>query len=251
MQELAQVVDPVSGIIPRGLVLFSLALVLMAGSANADIDVYHAPTPPGNNYIPFGPDGTSSPPPFSVWGLGDTITFSGTVINLDTASLQAWNGTSSSDVFTLNLYAGSDPNTGALLGSSTATVPASNTTNTTATFSFGGLPLPNTVTFIVSAPLPGNGYYPSAVGLINSLGAPTVGSAVDSLWYGNGPGTFVANDTWAIANGDTNFIAAEFNATPEPSLYAVLGLGLAGLLLLRRRMHESAASSSGLSAPPK
>ena len=54
------------------------------------------------------------------------------------------------------------------------------------------------------------------------------GSGPNSLWYGT-PGNFVANNTYAMADGaGNNFLQAEF-VTPEPSSLMLLGTGLFAL----------------------
>jgi hypothetical protein len=137
----------------------------------------------------------------------------------------------------MDLYSGSNPNTGTLLGSSTA--PAGYGTNEV-TFNFDEFLVPTTVTFILSLP-DQNGSYDSIFlyPVLTSGAAPTVGSGVNSLWYGNGPGTFIANPLYAENDGaDTNFLNVQFNATvPELGFYAAFALNIGGLLLfgIRRR----------------
>jgi hypothetical protein len=137
----------------------------------------------------------------------------------------------------MDIYSGSNPNTGTLLGSATA--PAGYGVNTT-TFNFDGLVVPGTVTYILSLP-DQNGSYDSIFlyPVMTSGAAPTVGSGPNSLWYGT-PGDFVANNTYAIADGaGTNYLQAQFNGTDVPdggTTLALLGLAVAGMACLRRKL---------------
>ncbi|MGA2049861.1 MAG: PEP-CTERM sorting domain-containing protein [Terracidiphilus sp.] len=140
----------------------------------------------------------------------------------------------------MQIYSGNDPNTGTLLG--TAFAPAGFGTNTT-TFNFGGLVVPDTVTYILSLPNQ-NGSYDSIFlyPILTSGTAPTVGSGPNSLWYGT-PGDFTSNNAYAIADGaGTNYLQAEF-VTPEPGSLFLLGTGLLGLAVI---LFRKAKPSGGL-----
>lgn len=135
------------------------------------------------------------------------------------------------------MYAGTDPNTGSELGF--VTIPSHSGINQFDEFDFTSqdIVLPDTVTFVVSS---GSG---SFNGVASASGAPSVGSAVNSIWYGS-PGSYVANDTWAIADGapaNDNYLTAEFNAVsavPEPAsvfLFFTMLIGVAGLVGFSRK----------------
>jgi hypothetical protein len=218
----------------RASVLCSLALslVLLVGSAKADIPIYQATTFGNGEGINFGPDGTASPPTANgYWEMGNTITFTGAANYLTTVDVGLYGGGDVNYPIQMDIYSGSDPNTGPLLGTSTA--PAGFGSNFT-TFNFGELLVPNTVTFILSLP-DQNGSYDSIFlyPLLTSGAGPTIGSGTNSLWYSTGSTpAFTANNTYAIADGNlTNFVQAQFNATvPEPSAVYLSITMLAGLV---------------------
>jgi hypothetical protein len=209
----------------------------VAGVATADI-IYQATTFE-NNYVPFGDDGTPNRPAGN--HLGNTITFGGTARGLDTATIVVYNATGANQPFTLSLYAGNNPNTGALLGSSSTTVGAF---QQNATFDFGGLPVPDTLTFIISASSGSN----SNAGPFSSNLPPTVGSGPNSLWYGFAPGNFTQNTTWAINDGaTTNYLNAQFTASalpapvPEPASILLVGMGVVGVAAYAYRRRRAPA----------
>jgi hypothetical protein len=221
-----------------------LALALCAGTARADVifqnntDFFQGGS---INYVPFRDDGTPNRPAGSF--LGETVTFAGTARQLDSVMLGVYNESGSTFTYTLDLYAGANPNTGALLGS--VSVAVGQVFTGMPTFNFGGLLVPDTITFVVHSSDTGTGF--PLTGPISSNIVPTVGSGPDSLWYGNSPGNFVANNTWAIADGaNRNYLVAQFNASspvaaiPEPASLALAGLGLVTLVGYRLRRRSAA-----------
>jgi hypothetical protein len=214
-----------------------LALAMSSGVAKADV-IYQNNTDfilPGGklNYVPFRDDGTPNRPHGSQ--LGQTVTFAGTARQLDSVVLGAHNGFGPIITYTLDLYAGANPNTAALLGSASVIVPSGFARMIV--FEFGGLAVPDTVTFVVHS-----SNTDTLTGPISSNIAPTIGSGPNSLFYGDGPGTFTADDSWAIADGaKTNYLVAQFNAStpavPEPASLTMLGLGALGFVGYTWRRH--------------
>lgn len=205
----------------------ALSIAMAAGSANAQV-LYQSTTYDRNNGLNLGPDGTANPPGTGYWEMGNTITLAGSASSsfLSSVDLTLYGGGDVNYPIQMDIYSGSDPNTGTLLGTDTA--PAGYGTNTTV-FSLGGLVVPDTVTLIFSLPNQ-NGSYDSIFlyPILTSGAAPTVGSGPNSLWYGT-PGSFVANNTYAIADGaSTNYLQVEVNA-PEGGatfLYLLLAGGV-------------------------
>jgi hypothetical protein len=142
----------------------------------------------------------------------------------------------------MDIYSGANP--GTLLGTSTA-VAGFGINN--ATFKFDGLVVPNTVTFVLSLPNQNGSYDSIYLYPLLTSNTTTVGSSVNSLWYGTAPNTFIANATYAVdpnydtPGNQTNFIDAQFNAnaTPEPGFYGLLALGLSGLVTVVRRRKKA------------
>ena len=162
----------------------ALAMAVSIGSARADTDLYQATSNDGGNGLNFGPDGTSNPPTNAgYWEMGNTLTFAGSSssYSLDTVDVTLYCGGDVNYPIEMQIYSGNDPNTGALLGTETA--PAGYGTNTTV-FSFSGLIVPGTVTYVLSLPDQDGSYdsifvYP----ILTSHSAPTVGGGPNSLWY--------------------------------------------------------------------
>ena len=164
-----------------------------------------------------------------VFGVGNTITLAGSgPIYLSTVDLFGYAGGGSKPI-EVDLYSGSNPNTGTLLGSEQVT-PTGNGW-TTEVLDFGDLLVPQTLTFIVSIVGNGGSYDDSFVDwqqFTGVTGAPTIGASGD-MWYGS-PGSFVADDAYAVVTGaETNTLAVSMNAVPEVSTWAMMLLGFAGL----------------------
>jgi MYXO-CTERM domain-containing protein len=218
-----------------GLVMLSLALTIGAPSARADTIVFSSPlytSGSSHNSVPVGyNDGTPGWPGGDA--LGNTITFGGIDRLLTTMDL----GLFSSGTWTVDLYNGINPNTGALLGSASASTGCDCVfPSVVFDFTSQNIHLPNTITFVVT------GIGAGDRGALSGL-SPAIGTGVDSMWYGPGlsPTSFVQNSAWAIADGapNDNYLEAQFNATtsptPEPGSFGVLALGLAGLVTAVRR----------------
>jgi hypothetical protein len=217
----------------------ALSIVLAAGPVNAGT-LYLAPAD-NTNQIGFAICCGENPPPGGVitgpWGVGNTITLAGSgPFDLATVDLFGYAGGGSLPI-EVSLYSGLNPNTGTFLGSEQVT-PTGNGF-TTEVFNFGGLTVPQTLTFIVSIVGNGGSYDDSFVDwqqFTGNTGSPTIGTSGD-MWYG-APGSYVADDNFATFNGaKTNTLAVEFNAVPDGgTTLALLGLAIAGLAGLRRKL---------------
>jgi hypothetical protein len=222
----------------KWVIVVALASFVVAGTAKADI-VYNTSRQvvgSGGNNVPFYDDGTPGYPGGP--GVGQTIILGGTARDLTTITIFEGNGGGNTGSYILTLYSGSDPNTGTELGSVTLGS-HSGLSYDVFDFTSQNIFLPNTITFIVSS---GPGGF-NGVGSADASG-PTVGSAVNSIWYG-APGSYVANNTWAIADFATpappfvpdNYLTATINANvPDGGMtIMLLGGALVGFETLRRR----------------
>jgi len=204
----------------------ALGLQLQAQSIIYDAPLYTVSGPGGStlyNAVALGDNGTPGRPAGD--HIGNTVTFSGTDRKLVSVDMMLLAFGSGSPRFTLDLYAGANPNTGSLLGSATSEQ-LTPVFGKVLTFQFGGLAVPDTLTYVISS---STGADPASTPA--SASGVTVGSAVNSLWYGTAPGNFTQNDTWALADGaPNNYLSATFKAIPEPTVSALAGLAGLGWL---------------------
>jgi hypothetical protein len=204
------------------------AVLAASGSVGAVAGVIYK-NPGETNQIGFAPCCGLAPGGVvsGAFGVGNTITFARASNDLTTVDLFGYAGGGSKPI-EVDIYAGSNPNTGALLGSAQV-IPAGDG-YTTEVLKFNQLQLPQTVTFIVSIVGNSGSWDDSFVNwqqFTGAAGSPTVGTAGD-MWYGS-PGNFVVDDSYASATGaGTNTLAVEFD-TPEPATWVMLGFGFAGL----------------------
>lgn len=229
------------------------AIFAILGTARASTIAYLSPQAPSlysNNQIGFSPCCGDQPGSIGgAYGVGNTITLAGSgSFSLGSVDLFGYAGGGSLPI-EVTLYAGTNPD-GASLGSVEVT-PTGNG-STTEVFNFGGLVVPQTLTYIVSIVGNNGSYDDSFVNwqqFTGITGSPTIGTSGD-MWYG-APGDYVVDNGYAIATGaETNTLAAQFNgtpaATPEPSSLVLLGTGLFGLAFVAFRK----AKSSGLVLHP-
>jgi hypothetical protein len=178
------------------------------------------------------------------YGVGATITLAGAG-TLSTVDLFGYAGGGSKPI-ELDLYSGTDPNTGTLLGSSEVT-PTGNG-YTTEVFNFSGVAVPKTLTYIVSIVGNTGSYDDSFVDwqqFTGNTGSPTVGST-GNMWYG-APGSFAVDNAFATATGaKTNNLGVQFNGVPEPAIWAMmlLGVGMIGANMRMSRRKSGAAISA-------
>jgi hypothetical protein len=197
-----------------------------------------------NNQIGFAPCCDDQPGNITgPFGVGNTITFAGSgPYSLQTVDLFGYAGGATVPI-EVDLYAGTNPNSGSFLGSATTDVTGNGWT--TEVLDFSGLEVPDTLTFIVSLPV-NNGSYDDAFVNFQQFtgiaGSPNIGTSGD-MWYGS-PGAYVVDNNYAVATGaETNTLAVQFNAdnvdtsdeavAPEPSTLGLLLVAAAGLAVLK------------------
>jgi hypothetical protein len=234
------------------LILLALTSLLCLLLPRAKADIVYQSGPTENNFIPFGVDGTpGQPSPGDV--IGTEIVLSGSIQGSTLTQIKADMGTNSSsggitgeiDTYTLQLYLNNGP---ADPGGSGLLEPGTLFYQTTATASNAGgvytvtfntpVFVPQSFTLAISSSHPIDTWSTSAglVGPLTTTSAPTIGSALDTLWYGSASsGAWETNSTWALADGaSTNYLGLEIDATsgltaiPEPdsALLAFAGAGL-------------------------
>ncbi len=216
-----------------------VAALVMLGEGVAQAQVIYKAPADDTNQIGFSgnPGGLSNGP----FGVGNTITFAGPDL-VSTVDLFGYAGGGSLPI-EVDLYSGSDPNAGTLLGSEQVT-PTGNG-YTTEVFDFHNLAVPNQITFIISIVGNTGSYDDSFVNwqqFTGNASAPTVGASGDT-WYGS-PGGYVVDNNYAVDTGAmTNTLAVQFNA-PEPATWAMLGLGFAALGFVGYRKTREARAIS-------
>jgi hypothetical protein len=236
-----------------------LAVLLLAAPIGRASVIYDAHDDNSvGELVPNGEDGTPNRPTGS--RMGNTVVFGGTARGLDTVTLRYGtyhfdNQPSADQTITLSLYKPDGPadltgpglngnQPGTLIGSRSITTSLFNAPDSGSdllTFDFGGLVVPDSLVAIVSSTLISNAN--TQTGFIASSDfTPLVGSNPhgDRLWFGEGPGTFSSDDTWAQADsgGDpttSNNMVIVFDAhdVPEPATASLLVA--CGTLLLRGR----------------
>lgn len=252
----------------------NLCLILFTGSAGATVIYSSMPTPYPHNLPSLGYQATSTQEfgdQIQFAGT-DRVLSTVTVAMSDWAKSSDWISqypTGSYDhLFTLNLYnAGNSTTPGSLITSLTtvAQVPLRPDNwdmngilfNITFNFNGQGISLPDEIVYGLAFNTQTHGYNPLTVsGPYNSLNfalntvAPSVGVDVnaDSLFWNTSHAGFYADggvagtSTFRNDTGWSGYVpAVEFNAVapvPEPSTLVLLGAGLAGAVLIRRKVKK-------------
>jgi len=223
---------------------FTLLLINLAGGLTRAEIIYQETSPDGH-LIPLGPDDTPGRPIGD--HVGNQITVAGTqrVVN---GALVGFGATSSTgtiapqvDDYTLAFYLNDGPGgaPGTLFASST--VSASDAAGVFSVFFPLHVIVPETFTAVVSSTHPTD-TFSSDVGVVGPLTAdapPSVGSALNGVWYGTGsPGSWQFDSTWALNQSTTNYIYLALSAVPEPSGLTLMAVAGAVTLLCsaRRRL---------------
>lgn len=212
-----------------------------------------APARAGIVYQDTSTQSDFTPLPYSFFaatsrGLGNQITLGGTDRQLTSVSISfgSFEEDPFSIPFTLTLYKNdgpADPNgsgqlqPGTVIASSAVTGtsaggPDGSLVPFTVTFPFTNVAVPNTFTAVVTA---GSGWFDfdsddnAGMGPSTTSAAPTVGSALNTMWVGT-PGNFQTSNRGIAAGGGTNYFSMTVNATPAPSGLTLAGIGAAGLI---------------------
>jgi hypothetical protein len=242
-----------SGLNPRrpaigavGLALgLALVLSLGRGAAAGDVTIYTDNAKGSSDFVPFENDGTPNRPDGD--HLGNQITFAGTARYLDHVQVVfASIGPKEVDTYTLDLYKNDGPvdpssgmkQPGTLIAEykvQASNVPAAGNAGYGVDWHFAPILVPDSITAIVSSSYSTTtpGRY---LGPFDCLTPPLTGSALNTIWYGDGtPGHWTANNTWAINDGGaTNYFDMTFSAlqsVPEPSSMVLMALGACGGLI--------------------
>jgi hypothetical protein len=229
----------------------ALALLASAGprTAAGDTIIYQDTAAGSNDFVPFENDGTPNRP----FGdhMGNQVTFAGGARYLDHVQVAfASNGPKEVDTYTLDLYKNDgapDPSTGlnqpgtliAEYQVQASNIPLPGNGGYGVDWYFAPLLVPDTLTAVVSSSYSTttpNQY----MGPFACVTAPLTGTAVNTIWYGDGtPGNWTDNNTWAINDGaTTNYLDMTFFASqsvPEPSSMVLLAVGACGLAAMLRR----------------
>ncbi len=232
---------------------FALALTLCASAGWADV-IYDCNAAGSGDFVPFENDGTPNRPLGSE--MGNEITFAGTSRYLYHAEVVLSSiGPTQISNFTISFYKpdGSiDPSSGlnrpgTLLGSYTTAASNAFIPGTGAfvvDWNFSPLQVPDTVIAIVSS-----SYSTTTLGQLMgpfaAVNPPEVGSALNTLWYGDGKaGDWTANPNWAINDGGaTNYLDMRFSAmpsVPEPSSLGLAAIGACAAAISRLRKRREA-----------
>ncbi len=225
-----------------------LVFGLSSALSSAGEIVYQA-TAQEDNFIPFGPDGSSGQPSATSF-IGNQITLGGSNRFVDGAEVGFGAGSSTgtltpqTDTYTLSFYlnngAGGAP--GTLIASSS--VSSSDAGGVFTLFFPFAVQVPDSFTAVVSSTHPTDTWN-TAVGLVgpfSTTAAPTIGSGLNGLWVGDGsPGAWQFNSTWAPSDGaTTNFYYLAIDAVPEPPSLTLMsvacGMVLAAAAYGRRRL---------------
>ena len=209
--------------------------------ARAD-NIYNVTAAGSNDFVPFENDGTPNRP----FGdhLGNEITFAGTARYLThVQAVFASIGPKEVDTYTLDLYKNDgqiDPSSGlhepgtliAEFKTDASNIPLPGNGGYGVDWNFGPTLVPDSLTAVVSS-----SYTTTTPGVLMgpfvAVIPPLTGSALNTMWYGDGtPGNWTADPNWAINDGGvTNFIDMRFDAqsaAPEPSSLALISIASIG-----------------------
>jgi hypothetical protein len=234
--------------------VLTLALAMLDDRSAAKADnIYNVTGLDSGDFVPFENDGTPNRP----YGneLGNQITFAGSARYLDHVQVVfASIGPKEFDTYTLELYKNDgplDPASGlyapgtriAALTTQAWNIPLPGNGGYGVDWYFSPILVPDTLTAVVSSTYstttPGQYMGPFA-----AVYPPLTGSAVNTIWYGDGtPNNWTDNSTWAINDGGvTNYFDMRFDAAqsiPEPSSFCLLAPGAGACLLLTIRRQRS------------